>query len=146
MNAAGIALIKRFEGCRLAAYQDVAGIWTIGYGHTGGIHPGMRIDQDQADALLHNDVFGADQFVSHSVGVIPTTDNQHAAMVALAFNIGSGNFRASSVLRLHLSRQRAMAADAFLLWGKAHINGVLQEVAGLTNRRQAERALYLEAE
>jgi lysozyme len=51
-SAAGIALIKRFEGCKLVAYQDVAGIWTIGYGHTRTAKAGMRIGDPEADALL----------------------------------------------------------------------------------------------
>jgi lysozyme len=67
-------------------------------------------------------------------------------MVSLCFNIGSGNFRTSSVLKFHLAGSVDAAADAFLLWDKAHVDGVLQEVAGLLARRQAERALYLTAD
>ena len=143
MNDAGIALIKRFEGCRLAAYQDAAGIWTIGYGHTSsGVTAGWKINQETADWLLMDDLRLTEVFVSQWAPI--ATDNQHAAMVALAFNIGTANFRASSMLRLHLAGQHAAAADAFLLWNKAHIGGVLQPLAGLTTRRHAERALYLE--
>ncbi len=48
----GLALIKRFEGLRLTAYQDSVGVWTIGYGHTSGVSEGQTITQTQADAYL----------------------------------------------------------------------------------------------
>ena len=48
IGQAGLALIKQYEGCRLAAYRCAAGVWTIGYGHTAGVHSGMTITQAQA--------------------------------------------------------------------------------------------------
>lgn len=144
-NNAGINLIKQYEGCCLAAYQDVAGIWTIGYGHIKGVHQGMQMTQAQADQTLADDLAGAETVVESATGGVGTTDKQFAAMVSLCFNIGSGNFRQSTVLREHITGNRAAAGDAFLMWNKAHVNGQLQEVAGLTNRRQAERQLYLTA-
>jgi lysozyme len=146
INDAGLALIERSEGCELTAYQDVAGIWTIGYGHIGGVGPGMTITQDQAADFLRQDLASAEEFVSVATGAVATADNQFAAMVSLCFNIGSGNFRTSSVLKFHLAGSVGAAADAFLLWDKAHVDGVLQVVAGLLARRQAERALYLTAD
>ena len=56
IGQAGLALIKQFEGCRLAAYQCSAGAWTIGYGHTAGVHKGMKITQAQADEYLKQDI------------------------------------------------------------------------------------------
>ena len=56
IGQAGLALIKQFEGCRLAAYQCSAGVWTIGYGHTAGVHKGMKITQAQAEEYLKHDV------------------------------------------------------------------------------------------
>lgn len=56
IGQAGLALIKQYEGCRLAAYRCAAGVWTIGYGHTAGIHSGMTITQAQADAYLRQDI------------------------------------------------------------------------------------------
>jgi len=143
INAAGLNLIKTWEGCRLEAYQDVAGIWTIGYGHIKGVTRGMKITQAQADDTLADDLASSRQAVDTSTSDVPTTDNQFAAMVALSFNIGSANFRGSSVLREHRAGHFADAAQAFLMWNKSHVNGELTVVDGLTKRRNAERTLYL---
>jgi lysozyme len=143
INQAGLDLIEQFEGCKLQAYQDVAGIWTIGYGHIAGVQQGMVIDQAQATAFLQQDLGTAEQAVTTMTAGAPTGSNQYAAMVSLCFNIGSGNFRSSSVLRLHLAQDYANAADAFLLWDKATVDGQLVVVQGLLNRRQAEKTLYL---
>ncbi|HUN42210.1 MAG TPA: lysozyme [Acetobacteraceae bacterium] len=142
-NDAGLELIKRFEGCRLQAYQDVAGIWTIGYGHTGGVTEGMTITQHQADLFLRNDLLATENAVVAAIMQAATAENQFGAMVALAYNIGAGAFKSSTVLRQHLAGNTAAAADAFLLWDKATIDGKLQVVQGLSNRRHAERSLYL---
>jgi lysozyme len=143
INDAGLDLIKSFEGCRLAAYQDVAGIWTIGYGHIRGVREGMTITEQQATQYLQEDLADTETAVDWMTSPAPTTNNQYAAMVSLCFNIGSGNFKTSSVLRFHLARDYASAADAFLLWDKSHVDGQLVEVQGLLNRRRAERDLYL---
>jgi lysozyme len=143
INDAGLNLIKSFEGCRLAAYQDVAGIWTIGYGHIRGVREGMTITEQQATQYLQEDLADTEGAVDWMTSAAPTTNNQYAAMVSLCFNIGSGNFKTSSVLRFHLARDYASAADAFLLWDKSHVDGQLVEVQGLLNRRRAERRLYL---
>lgn len=143
INRAGLDLIKHFEGCRLHAYQDVAGIWTIGYGHTAGVCEGMIFTQAQADQALVADLGDAELTVDAAVRGVATTDNQFAAMVSLCYNIGSGNFDLSTVLREHCAGHAQRAAEAFLLWNKAEVDGVLQVVAGLTRRREAERTLYL---
>lgn len=143
INEAGLALVKRFEGLKLDAYQDVAGIWTIGYGHTNGVQPGMHITEAQAEQALRDDLHTAEHVVEDATQVAPPTDNEFAAMVSLCFNIGSANYRGSSVLKEHLAGDKVAAADAFLLWNKARVGGVLQPVAGLTNRRKAEQELYL---
>jgi lysozyme len=143
INDAGLDLIKHFEGCRLTAYQDVAGIWTIGYGHTAGVSEGLVFTQAQADQALLDDLTDAEAAVDSAVQDVPTTDNQFAAMVSLCYNIGAGNFADSTVLREHRAGRTQQAANAFLLWNKATIDGVLQVVTGLTNRREAERTLYL---
>jgi lysozyme len=143
INQAGLDLIKTFEGCKLDAYQDVKGIWTIGYGHIRGVEAGMHVSPQEAEAMLHDDLQSAVSAINTSLGGKPATANQFSAMVALCFNIGSGNFRQSSVLREHLAGNTQGAADAFLMWNKARIDGVLTAVKGLTNRRTAERQLYL---
>ena len=143
INDTGIALIKQWEGCRLEAYQDVAGIWTVGVGHIRGVQPGMTITEEQATELLQEDLETFEAFVSSATAGVPTANNQYAALVALCFNIGTGNFKTSSVLNSHRAGNTTGAADAFLLWDKAHENGQLVTVEGLLNRRRAERALYL---
>ncbi|WP_158922079.1 lysozyme [Acidisphaera sp. S103] len=143
INAAGLKLIKSFEGCKLTAYQDVAGIWTIGYGHTRSVSVGMVFTQDQADQALASDLLSTEAAVARALASVDTNDNHFAAMVSLTYNIGSGNFASSSVLKHHRTGRAQDAADAFLMWNKATINGVLQVVNGLTNRRTAERTLYL---
>jgi len=143
INAAGLALIKHFEGCRLTAYQDIAGIWTIGYGHTGGVTDGMVITQDQADLFLQEDLQGAAGAVDAAVEQTTTSDNQFAAMVSLCYNIGPRAFKSSTMLRQHRAGATATAANAFLMWSKSTIDGELHVVQGLLDRRQAERGLYL---
>jgi lysozyme len=142
INDAGLNLIKTFEGLKLKAYQDVADIWTIGYGHIKGVHEGMQITNAQAEQFLKDDLRNTETAVASECGAA-TTDNQFAAMVALAFNIGTGAFATSTVLDRNQAGNTQQAADAFLMWNKAHVNGELTPVAGLTNRRNAERALYL---
>lgn len=144
INSAGLTLIERFESLRLEAYQDVAGIWTIGYGHTGDVFPGMTITAEQARQFLLGDLDTAEQTVGQATAQAFTNDNQFAAMVSLCFNIGSGNFRDSTVLREHLLGNCQAAANAFALWNKVTIDGVLKPVLGLTERRSAERELYLQ--
>ena len=143
INQSGLDLIKRFEGLKLDAYQDVAGVWTIGYGHIRGVQPGMHITEAEAEQALRDDLATAEHAVEDATADAPPSDNQFAAMVALCFNVGSANFRGSSVLREHLAGDTAAAANAFLSWNKARVQGILQEVKGLTNRRAAERELYL---
>jgi GH24 family phage-related lysozyme (muramidase) len=143
INQAGVELIKGFESCRLKAYQDVRGIWTIGWGHIAGVTEGMVYTQAEADAALLEDLRGAEAAVERGIGAASTTDDQFGAMVSLCYNIGAGAFAGSTVLRQHCAGAHQAAADAFLMWNKATIDGVLKQVAGLTRRRNAERTLYL---
>lgn len=138
----GLALIKRFEGCKLNSYRDAVGVWTIGYGHTamaGGLVPksGISITQEQADALLKADL------VKYEIAVEKllqrqATQSQFDAMVSLTFNIGAGNFAKSTVLRLFNGGDISGAANAFKYWNRA--GGKV--LAGLTTRRAAEAALF----
>jgi lysozyme len=141
INPAGLALIKQFEGLRLSAYRDVAGIWTIGYGHTGGVYKGDMVTEAEASYLLAQDLAQSEDWIAGRSQ--SPTDNQFAAMVSLAFNIGESGFLNSSVRRYHNTPDYPAAADAFLLWDKAHVDGALVTVAGLLDRRIAERTLYL---
>lgn len=140
INAAGLALIKEFEGCRLQAYRDPVGIWTVGYGSTGAhVKPGLTLTEAQCEALLQEDLARFEQAVERAAP--KATDNQFAAMVALAFNIGITGFGNSTVLRKHRAGDHKGAADAFKMWNKA--GG--RVLAGLTRRRAAEADLYRRA-
>jgi len=138
----GVAEIARSEGCRLRAYRDIAGVWTIGWGETEGVRPGDVMSQDAADRLLCSRLGELAQNVG-AVLIYPATPHQLAAMVSLAYNVGLAGFARSSVLRAHNAGNPLAAARAFGLWNKARVNGVLKEVRGLTARRARESALYL---
>ncbi len=144
VNEATLNLIKRWEGCKLTAYQCSAGVWTIGYGTTAaagvGIKPtqGQTITQDRAEELLRQTVdkfaAGVDELISANVNA-----NQFGACVSLAYNIGVGAFAKSTVLRELNAGNMDNAAVAFKLWNKA--GGVVSK--GLVNRREAEMQLFL---
>jgi lysozyme len=137
----GLALIERFEGVRLNAYQDCRGIWTIGYGHTGkDVHPGLTITQERADALLELDLRMTEAAVTHLVKVA-LTQCQFDGLVCFTFNVGSGHLASSTLLR-DLNAGKITDADAqFVSWDEA--GGV--EVEGLRTRRLAEAALFAQA-
>jgi lysozyme len=138
INQAGLTLIKTYEGCRLEAYQDPGGVWTIGYGHTGNdVHEGMVITQDLADAMLDNDLLDFEACVNNDVER-DLTPNQFAACVSLAYNIGCPAFSNSTVLRKINAGNFPAAADAFSLW--VHVDGTI--LPGLVARRKAEAALF----
>lgn len=149
----GLDLIRAFEGNRLTGYLDCVGIPTIGYGHTGAaggpitysdgtttskVIVGKSITRKEANRIHASDMAKFEKPVSAAVTRKPS-QHQFDAMVSLAFNIGAGAFGKSSVLRKFNAGDNQGAADAFLLWNKA--GG--KALAGLTRRRNAERALFL---
>lgn len=140
-SKAGEALTERFESCRLTAYQDVRGIWTIGWGHTGlDVVEGLTWTQEQADATLLSDTESAQDTVNHLVSV-SLSQNEFDSLVDFVFNVGYGNF-ARSTLRLLLNAgQYKAAALEFDKWD--HSGGKV--VAGLLRRREAETAEFNEA-
>lgn len=89
----GINLIKSFEGLRLASYQDSGGVWTIGYGHTSGVTPGMTITEYQALLYLKEDLKSAERYVNAYVGVYGLNQNQFDALVSFTYNAGCGNLK-----------------------------------------------------
>ena len=142
VNQAGVDLIRRFEGCRLDAYPDPGtggDPWTIGYGATGpGIAPGVVWTQEEAEARLVEDIAQFAGAVERAL-TVPVSANEFAAMVSLAFNIGAGAFKKSTLLRLVNDGHFEAAAEQFLRWTRA--GG--REMPGLVRRRQAERQLFL---
>lgn len=138
-NNSGIDLVRQFEGCELHAYKCPAGVLTIGYGHTGpDVVSGLVITQQRAVELLQGDLAKFEKAVAAALKV-PVTANQFAAMVALAYNIGAGAFAKSTLVKRLNAGKTQEAADQFLAWNKA--GGKV--LAGLTRRREAERALFL---
>ncbi len=143
ISESGIALLKRFEGLELEAYQDIAGIWTIGYGHTGpDVQPGMKISERDAEELLRRDLKPREQAVA-SATKASLNQNEFDALVSFVYNVGANAFRGSTALKRLNKGDRIGAADALTWWNKATVGGVLREVLGLTRRRAAERALFL---
>lgn len=139
-----VEALARSEDCRLTAYQDVTGVWTIGWGETQGISQGMHWTEDQADARFLQQVRKYAARVEALCTVEPDA-NQLGAMTSLAYNIGLAAFARSTVLKRHNAGDYQAAARAFGLWNKARVNGELVSVAGLTARRSREAAMYLEA-
>lgn len=142
ISAAGLNLIKHFEGLYLKAYKDPVGIWTIGYGHTGLTHndgtvkAGRVITTAEAEDLLRYDLANFEGRVSRLV-TVPLSDDEHAALVSFDFN--TGGLADSTLRRLLNAGDYAGAADQFLRWDKA--GG--KTLAGLTRRRKSERNLFL---
>jgi len=136
-------MLKRFEGLELEAYQDIAGIWTIGFGHTGDdVQPGMKISGREAEDLLRRDLRPREDAVERLVRV-PLNQNEFDALVSFVYNVGIGAFEGSTARRRLNKGDRMGAADALTWWNKATVSGVLRPVTGLTRRRAAERALFL---
>lgn len=144
--------MARFEDCRLSAYKCPAGVWTIGWGETEDIKPGMRWTEDQVDARYYTEVVKYARKVEAMCTVDPTP-NQLGGLCMLAYNIGlrrdkpkKGGLYHSSVLRLHNAGDFDGAARAFHLYNKARsqVTGQLEVLPGLVTRRAWEAAIYLQ--
>ncbi len=140
-NEAGLAIIRESEGLRLSAY-NYGGVWLIGYGHTATAAQGMTITESEAEALLRADVMNAETGVRTLVQT-PVNENEFSAMVSLAYNLGVGGFSRTLVLERLDAGDRAGAADGFLTHDRARVDGVLQALPNLTERRRKERELFL---
>lgn len=133
----GIALIKSFESLRLEAYRCPAGTWTIGYGHTAGVRRGDRIDAQKAEQLLTEDLRKFEEVVNRECPHV--NQNQFDALVSFTFNVGTGNFQKSTLLKcVKANQQNVNIRYEFSRWNKA--NGTV--LAGLIRRRKAEADLY----
>lgn len=134
----GLAGIKRFEGCRLEAYRDAVGIWTIGYGHTRTAMKGIRITQERAEELLREDLRVFEKGVARLVNV-PITQSQFDALVSFCYNCGLAAFEKSTLRRYINSRQNTgLIKVQFMRWDKA--GG--KPLAGLTKRRAWEALMW----
>lgn len=139
LSQKGRKLIEEFEGLRLTAYQDSIGVWTIGYGHTKGVYPGMTISLAQANALLDEDVR------SHAAGIfnfvtVELNQNQFDALVSFHFNLGPAILQDSTLLTYINNKNWQAAANEM----KAYVHAGNQILPGLVRRRNAEAALFLD--
>lgn len=134
-------IVKQFEGCKLKAYKCPAGAWTIGYGHTGPeVTEGLVWTQAEADAALQKDMTRALNDARKLIHV-GLNDRQMAAIVSFVFNLGIGNFKSSTLLKMLNAHNFAGAVNEFSKWNKG--GGVV--LPGLVKRREAEAALFREA-
>ena len=139
IGAAGLALIQKFEGCRLTAYKPVPTekYWTIGWGHYGpDVREGGRITQAEADAMLAADCQRFADAVDNPAYCPLTAQlnaNQRDALISFTFNCGAGCLKT-----LCKGRSLAQICEAMALYDKS--GG--KPLAGLTRRRRAEQELF----
>lgn len=143
VSKAAVDLMHSFEGCKLTAYPDPGSKdghpWTIGWGSTGpDIKKGVVWTQAQADARFLQDLEKFEDKVTELIGDAPTTQSQFDALVCIAYNIGTGALRNSTLLRKHKARDYADAKKAFNSW--IYNDGKVMN--GLVRRRKAEAELY----
>lgn len=133
----GIALIKKFEGCRLTAYKDAVGVPTIGYGHTKGVKMGTKITEEQAENLLREDIRPL-EVVLNKLG-INFCQNQFDALISWLFNLGTGNWQKSTLRRYVVSKKddRVICRE-IVKW----VNAGGKPLLGLKRRRVAEANMF----
>ena len=139
----GVDLICGFEGLRLKAYDDGVGVWTIGFGTT--IYPnGIRVKKGdtcteaQAKAYMAHDLKKFESAVNNAV-TVPINQNQFDALVSLAYNIGTGAFSKSTLVKKLNAGDIRGAADQFDVW----VNAGGKRMQGLANRRAKEKEVFL---
>jgi lysozyme len=143
-----IDFIKNKEGLRLDAYQDSAGIWTIGYGtikydNVRTVKKGDTITIEQAEQLLAREILEKSIKVNAAVKPVQLTQNKYNALVSFAYNVGIGALITSTLLkRIKANPDDDKIRDAFMMWDKVHIDGELVAVQGLKNRRKEEADMY----
>lgn len=142
------AIIKHHESCVLKAYKDVAGVWTIGWGTTqyengAPVKAGQVLQQWKADELLNLEVQSKARSVQNLTSKVQLKQCQFDALTSFAYNVGIAALTSSTLLRRVLkSPFDPTIYDCFLMWNKAHVDGKLEVVPGLTARRKSEAWLY----
>jgi lysozyme len=137
INAVGLKLLMTFEGCKLSAYEDKGGVWTIGYGHTQDVHSSMTITQEKAEQLLAKDIEAFEHYVQDAVKV-SLNEDQFSALVCFCFNVGpgEGGFGSSTLLRLLNDGDYAGAANQFPRWNKVGSEVATLKSMGFTSALQ----------
>lgn len=134
----GQLFIKNQEGLRLSAYQCSANVWTIGYGHTGGVKPGMKIDKPTAEKLFLNDLKRVENILKALVKV-PLNQFQFDALASFVFNVGGGNFARSTLLRELNKGNYGAVPTQLRRW--VHGSGGVK-LKGLVLRREREIVIW----
>lgn len=129
----GLELIKKYEGCRLTAYRCPAGVWTIGYGHTAGVTPGMKITQAQAEQMLIEDMAKYEKKVDKYQSKYNFNQAQFDSLVSFAYNVGS-------IDGLTKNGTRTIAQISAKI--PAYNKGGGKVLPGLVKRRAEEKALF----
>lgn len=137
----GIALIKKFEGLRLEAYKCAAGVWTCGYGSTNGVQEGDVWSESYAEERLEADLITFEEGVSDNV-TAPINQDQFDALVAWSFNVGIGNLKTSTMLKVLNAGSYDDVPAQMRRWNKATVNGEKVVLEGLVRRRKAESMLF----
>ena len=137
----GIALIKKFEGCRLESYKCAAGVPTIGYGSTKLVEMGMTITQEGAEELLLKDIAEFEEFVLEA-SEMPLSQHQFDALVSWTYNLGPSNLNASTMLKVLNKGAYEDVPAQIKRWNKATVNGQRVVLDGLVRRREAEALLF----
>lgn len=138
-SQAGINLVKKYEGLSLKKYICPAGKPTIGYGHL--ILKGENLEvitQQQANDLLLQDLLKAERCIESNVKM-HLTQPQFDALADFIFNLGCGNFKSSTLLKLINDEQHLLAAEQFERW----VNSNGKPLNGLIKRRAEEKELFL---
>lgn len=138
ISNSGLSLIKRYEGCRLKAYKDSVGVWTIGWGNTSHAKAGVAITQQQAETFLKEDIVPV-ECVLNGIGV-NFTQNQFDALCSWIFNLGTGNFDSSTMKKYIMAKRNDVEiADQMIKWHNAGGKPLL----GLKRRRVAEANMFV---
>ncbi len=133
----GLSLIKKFEGCELEAYLCPAGVWTIGYGHTKDVKEGDKINRDEADYLLQEEMIEYESYINDFVEV-PLEQNQFDALCSWVYNLGPTNLKNSTMLRVLNEEKYTDVPQEIKRWNKA--GGEVLD--GLIKRREAEAKMF----
>ena len=137
ISAEGLALIKKFEGCELEAYQDAVGVWTIGYGHIKGVKEGMTITKQQAEEMLLEELVEYENYVLEAVNH-QLDQCMFDALVSWTYNLGPSNLNASTMLKVLNAGDYDGVPEQIKRWNKA--GGKV--LTGLVRRREAEALLF----
>lgn len=135
----GAELLKSYEGLSLTSYRDQGGVWTIGYGHTGGVYANQKITLEEAERLFEADTKRFVEGVSYKTYDISLTQNQFDALVCFAYNVGLPSFYSSTLLKeVRKNPNSDAVAEQFRRW--VYVKKIYNQ--GLANRREKEINLY----